>query len=62
MTEYRIWATCSGSMGYREAWLKNNDEIYQTKSRAAAEKKARQLQENVSPYSTAHFSYSVVEA
>ena len=60
--EYRILATCDGTMGYRESFLKIDDKIYQATNKGVAEKKAKEMQENVSPYSSAFFSYTVVEA
>jgi len=58
---YRIWATVYGTIGYREAWLKENGKIFNTENRDEAEEKAKVLNEGMNGRSTARFSYTVEE-
>jgi len=59
---YRIWATSNGTMGYREAWLKTKDGIYETDNKEEADTEAARLNRtmNEGP-SFGSFSYTVKE-
>jgi len=58
---YRIRAIRSGGlMGYAEAWLKRDDEIYETEDKEEAEKEAARLTKRMnSPFSPTRFTYKV---
>jgi hypothetical protein len=60
---YRVWCIVDGGItGHREAWLKENDTIYETNSRREAVEKAVSLNEKMNNhFSLASFRYTVKE-
>ena len=61
--KFIVWCKVSGGVtGTREAPLKVNGEVQYFDDRATAESVAATARRNVSPYSTASFSYTVREA
>jgi hypothetical protein len=58
---YRIWCEVNGIMGYREAWLKRNGEIYETVNIDEAHEEAFRLNSTMTTEPTTRFRYSTVE-
>lgn len=58
---FRIWCTVAGGItGYREAWLKDKGEIYETESEEDANERVRSLRDLTRDGTKCSFSYSVV--
>jgi len=54
-----VWGGITGS---RQAWLKEDDKIYETPNKEEAEKKAQDLKDQmICSFSPASFNYRVVE-
>ena len=56
--KYRIEANCWGTLGHRQAWLKENDKLFETDDLKSAEKKAEGLNKKMNePLSPTKFRY-----
>lgn len=60
---YGIWCEVNGRMGYRQSWLKRDDEVAEFLTKQDAEEEVERLNArmNGNPYRTASFRYSVEE-
>jgi hypothetical protein len=57
--DFGVWCQCSGMLGFREAWLKRDDNIRRFATMAKAQAEAQKLMKNANsnPYSHSYFNY-----